>query len=286
MNKEGFILKNKKFMVKSYNNESIRRFELLARILNGERITKTQAAEGYSVEEITISRDLQFFRSLGIDVLSRKNGIEIFNKVKNEHLIRFASEYFALKMNSDYFTKSVKIFSKVDKKFYQQIVLLTKAIQETRIVKITYQRLSDDEIKSYTLQPLRLVESNNNWILHAIKKDEIILQLFYLSRIISFQLTNKRFKLPIEVDENKEKFEIVLRFSPEVENEIYYKIWFDEFEITKESDGFINLKTEQPITNRLASWCVSWWDKIEIILPDELLVRIQQMIENFNSKNF
>ncbi len=273
-------------MAKSYSNESIRRFELLARILNEERITKTEAAEDYSVEEITISRDLQFFRSLGIEVLSRKNGIEIFNKMKSEHLIRFASEYFALKMNSDYFTKSVKVFSKVDKNFYQQIVLLTKAIQESRVVKITYQRLSDDEIKSYTLQPLRLVESNNNWILHAIKEDEIVLQLFYLSRIISFQLTSKKFAIPIEIDENKEIYEIALRFSPEVENEIYYKIWFDEFEITKDKDGYIILKTKQPISNRLASWCVSWWDKIEIKSPDELLVRIQQMIKNFKSKNY
>jgi predicted DNA-binding transcriptional regulator YafY len=271
-------------MTKNYSNESIRRFELLARILNKERITKTQAAEDYSVEEITISRDLQFFRSLGIEAFSRKNGIEIFNKVKNEHLICFASEYFALKMNSDYFLKSVKVFTKVDPNFYPHIVLLTKAIKESRIIKVTYQRLSDDEIKSYTLQPLRLVESNNNWILHAIKKDEIILQLFYLSRIISFQVTNKKFEIPTEVDENKEKYEIVLRFSPEVENEIYYKIWFDEFEITKDREGFIILKTEQPVTNRLASWCVSWWDKIKVLEPMELKNYISQMISFFKVK--
>ena len=268
-------------MAKSYNNESIRRFELLARILNEERITKTEAAEDYNVEEITISRDLQFFRSLGIEVLSRKNGIEIFNNVRNEHLIRFAAEYFALKMNSDYFAKSVKVFSKIDKNFYQQIVLLTKAIQETRIVKITYQRLSDDEIKGYILQPLRLVESNNNWILHAIKEDEIVLQLFYLSRIIRFQLTSKKFAIPIEIDENKEIYEIALRFSPEVENEIYYKIWFDEFEIEKDKDGFIILKTWQPITNRLASWCVSWWDKINIVYPKNLKNHIKEMINAY-----
>ena len=268
-------------MAKSYSNESIRRFELLARILNGEQITKIKAAEDYSVEEITISRDLQFFRSLGIEVLSRKNGIEIFNKVKNEHLIRFASEYFTLKMNSDYFTKSVKVFSKVDRNFYQQIVLLTKAIKESRIIKLTYQRLSDDKIKEYTLKPIRLVESNNNWILHAIKEDEIILQLFYLSRIINFQPTNKRFEIPTEIDENKEKYEIVLRFSPEVENEIYYKIWFDEFEIEKDKDGFIILKTWQPITNRLASWCVSWWDKINIVYPKNLKNHIKEMINAY-----
>src|SRR3990170_5792535 len=272
-------------MTKSYNNDSIRRFELLARMLNGERLTKANAAEDYSVEEITISRDLQFFRSLGIEVLSRKNGIEIFNKMKSEHLIRFASEYFALKMNSDYFTKSVKVFSKVDKNFYQQIVLLTKAIQESLVVKITYQRLSDDEIKNYILQPLRLVESNNNWILHAIKSDEIVLQLFYLSRIIGFQLTNVKFEIPTDVDENKEKYEIVLRFSPEVENEIYYKIWFDEFEITKDKDGYIILKTKQPITNKLASWCVSWWDKLQIVQPNELRNHIFQMLNSFTNHN-
>src|SRR3989339_510778 len=132
-------------MTKTYNNESLRRFELLARILNGEAITKNQAADDYNVEEITISRDLQFFRTLGIEVLSRKNGIEIFNKVKNEHLVRFASEYFSLKMNSDFFQKSVKVFSKVDKDFFQQIVLLTKAIKESRIIEMKYKRLSDDE---------------------------------------------------------------------------------------------------------------------------------------------
>lgn len=272
-------------MAKNYSNESIRRFELLARILNGKRITKTQAAEDYSVEEITISRDLQFFRSLGIEVLSRKNGIEIFNKVKNEHLIRFASEYFALKMNSDYFTKSVKVFSKVDKDFFQQIVLLTKAIKESRIIEMKYKRLSDDETNDYTLKPIRLAEYNNNWILHAIKKDESILQSFYLSRIITFHITNKKFEEIKDLEESGEKYKIVLRFSPEVENQIYYKIWFDDFEISKDNDGYIILKTKQPITSRLSSWCISWWDQMEIKSPDKLLVQIQNMIKSFNSIN-
>jgi len=129
------------------------------------------------------------------------------------------------------------------------------------------------------------VESNNNWILHAIKEDEIVLQLFYLSRIIGFQLTNVKFEIPTDVDENKEKYEIVLRFSPEVENEIYYKIWFDEFEITKDKDGYIILKTKQPITNKLASWCVSWWDKLQIVQPNELRNHIFQMLNSFTNHN-
>jgi len=76
----------------------------------------------------------------------------------------------------------------------------------------------------------------------------------------------------------------VLRFSPEVENEIYYKIWFDEFEIIKDSEGYIILKTEQPITNRLAAWCVSWWDKIRITSPIELEAQINQMIKAYKKQ--
>lgn len=268
-------------MVKPYNNETIRRSELLARILTGEKLTKTKVAEDYNVEEITISRDLQYFRSLGIEAFSRKNGIKIFNIPDRNTLTNLAAEYFALKMNSDYFTKSMKVFSRVDSNFYQHIVILTKAIKELRIVKLTYQRLSDDEVKEYTLKPIRLVESDKNWILHAIKQDEIILQLFYLSRIISLQITNKKFTLPSEINANKEIYEIVLRFSPEVENEIYYKIWFDEFEITKDKDGYIILKTWQPITNKLAAWCVSWWDKIIILKPKQLKNHISQMLSSF-----
>jgi len=273
-------------MSKNFQKDYIRRCELLARILNGEKLTKTQAAEDYNVEEITISRDLQFFRSLGIEAFSRKNGIIIFNIPDKNTLINLAAEYFALKMNSDYFTKSMRIFSRVDSDFYQHIIILTKAIKESRIIKITYQRLSDDEVKEYTLKPIRLVESNNNWILHAIKQGETILQTFYLSRILGLQLTNKKFTIPSEIEENKEIYEIVLRFSPEVENEIYYKIWFDEFEITKDRDGLIILKTRQPITNKLAAWCVSWWDKIEIISPNRLINQTENMIKSFTSKSF
>src|SRR3989304_9237558 len=139
-------------MGKSHISEVIRRSELLARILNGENITKTRAADDYNVEEITITRDLQFFRSLGIEIFGKKKGIQILNKVNKELLISLAAEYFSHKMNSDFFLKSVKVFSKLDKDFYQQIVLLTKAIKESHIIQMTYKRLSDDETNDYTLK--------------------------------------------------------------------------------------------------------------------------------------
>jgi len=89
-----------------------------------------------------------------------------------------------------------------------------------------------------------------------------------------------------KVPEKEEKiFDIILKFIPEVEQEFIYKLWFDEFEIEKDEKGSILLKTKQPITNRLASWCISWWDAIEVIQPVELKDYIKEMIKYYQSKN-
>ncbi|MDQ7818903.1 MAG: hypothetical protein RDU14_17880 [Melioribacteraceae bacterium] len=51
---------------------------------------------------------------------------------------------------------------------------------------------------------------------------------------------------------------------------IHDKIWFDEFTLKKDSKGFIILTTNQEINNRLAAWCLSWWDMIKIVKPIRL----------------
>ena len=137
----------------------------------------------------------------------------------------------------------------------------------------------------YNLKPYKLIESNNNWILHAIKEGETTLKTFYLSRIKNISLTQKKFKKEFIENKSGDVKEIVLKFVPQVEQELYYKIWFEDFEIEKQSDGYIILKTNQPITNRLAAWCISWWDAIEILRPKELKNYINEMIDDFRSKN-
>ena len=45
------------------------------------------------------------------------------------------------------------------------------------------------------------------------------------------------------------------------------------------------LTTQQPLTNTLAGWCLSWWDKIEIIEPIELKDKILKMVNAFLQRN-
>jgi predicted DNA-binding transcriptional regulator YafY len=269
----------------NHSKDINRNIELLARLLNSEVITKQQAAEQFNVEEITISRILQYYRSLGIEVFGRKSGIKILNKPKKEDLVTLASYYISIKLNSDYFTKSINTYSKIDPRFFPKIVLLAKAVKEQTVIQIEYQKLTNNITSQYLLKPYNLIETNNNWILHAVKEDETILKTFYLSRIKELSLTKKKFNKASVEEKSGEMKEIVLRFVPEVEQELYYKIWFEDFEIQKQSDGRIILKTNQPITNRLAAWCISWWDAMEIINPTELKKYISDMYNDFRLVN-
>lgn len=272
-------------MGKKISNDLLRRTEILARILNGECLTKLSAAEDYEVEEVTITRDLQYFRSLGLEIFSRKKGITLFSKVKTDYLALLTSEYLATKPYPDLLLTPIKNFSKIDVRFFQHIVLTTKAINEFRIISVSYKKLSDGSEQKYLLKPIKLVENNSNWILHAFKNDETILKTFYLSRITSLQLTDKKFILNKVPEKEEIFFDIILKFIPEVEQEFIYKLWFDEFEIEKDDKGSIILKTKQPITNRLASWCISWWDAIEVVHPVELKAYINDMIKYYQLKN-
>ncbi len=272
-------------MAKSTLPDTVRKIELLARILNQEQIPKSKVIEEYNIKEVTVNRMLQFYRSIGIEVFGRKNGIKIYNRPNKNILCGLAAEYLSVKLNSDYFTESISKYSKIDSPFFVKIILVTKAVNENLILKVRYRRLSDDTLSQYILKPFRIIESNNNWLLHAIKEGETILKTFYLSRIEYVKLTNNHFKKVLVNEKVRDRSKIVLRFVPEVEKELFYKIWFDDFELNKESDGAITLTTKQKIDNRLAAWCISWWDAMKIIEPNELKVYIRNMYQDFSSIN-
>ena len=125
---------------------------------------------------------MQYYRSLGIEAFGRKSGIIIQNRPKKDDLVALASHYLSLTLNSNYFNNSIKTYSKIDPRFFSKIILIAKAVTEEIIIKIEYQKLTDNITSVYNLKPYKLIESNNNWILHAVKEDETILKTFYLSQ--------------------------------------------------------------------------------------------------------
>ena len=260
--------------------------EILSRTINGEASAKADYAEEYNVAQVTINRDLEWLRGLGIQIYSRNNKIVVIEIPPKQEMIKLLAEYLPLKLNSDVFSNQVKIFAKQNRVDYLSfLTLLAKAVNEGKYVKITYQRFTDGEVNTYKLKPIRLITSGYNWILHAIKEDEIILKSFYVSRMKGVTVSKNKFKVIPVYEEKKEAVKMIFRFSPEVVPEIKDKVWFDDFNTYLDAQGYIVLETIQEISIRLATWCIGWWNTIEIIEPVELKDFIVKMYQSYSEKN-
>ena len=271
--------------MKSYVDDILRRSELLARVMNGEELSKADVAYIFKVSEVTINRDIKALRDSGIGIFSKKNRLILEGVPQSAELISIASNYLPLKLNSDFFHKQIKVYSKSDKKeFFSKLVLLSKAVDESLILELKYKRFYDGKVGDYKLHPVRLTSVGFNWILHAFKVGEDVIKSFYLSRIQKIKLTDKKFSKLALPTEKQKLFDIELKFDVRVRDEILDKIWIESFEL-EEMGEYIILKTMQPITNTLAAWCISWFDTIEIVKPIELTKYIKEMIKDFNSKN-
>jgi len=267
-------------------HESLRQIEILSQIINGKVCSKADLAEEYNVEEITINRDMKVLRNMGIQIFSKNNRVVLTAEPSSEILSRLAAEYISLKLNSEMHLNKLKILNKhLQRKTLPWLTMLSKAVAEHKVITIKYQRLYDNQIETYNLCPIQLINNDFNWLLQARKVDDDLIRTFYVNRIIEIHPKEKSFQ-PIHIDEKEEDVhQIVLRFHPNVEQQVLGKIWFDDFEAEKDKDGFIVIKTNQPITNKLASWCISWWDMIEILAPEELIEHASSMISEFKKKN-
>ena len=269
------------------SKDYVRQIEILAACLNGEEYSKSDFAEFYNVKEITINRDLKDLRGFGIEIFSRNGKVSVSNKPANYLLQYLVSDYLPVKLNSDVFLRQVRAIAK-DKSdtYFQYLTLLAKSVNEGVIVIIDYQRLQDNEVNTYELKPVRLYSYEMNWLFNGIKKNESLIKTFYVSRIRKLKLTNKKYTKADIPKSAGNTYKMTFRFSPEVSDEVKDKIWFENSEDPYiDKNGYIILKTEQPITIKLAAWCISWWDKMEIIEPRDLKDYVLKMIDSFLEVN-
>jgi len=266
-------------------DEYTRRIEFLAYCLSKKSNDMGLIMKKYKVSERTLRRDISYFKSKGVDICTRKQKIEVSENTGNEVLYTLCNDYLQLKLQPDFFLTQIKELSSITNDYFQNLVLITQAISESKPIKIKYRKADDDEDES-VLNPLRLVlASEYDWQLHGVKKGEELVKLFYLSRMKNVELQSAYFLKEKQPARKEKLYNITLKFNHEMYNEIYDKVWFAEKELVNDKDGFILLQTRQPITNRLAAWCLTWWDSIEIIHPQELKDYIDEMIEAFKGRN-
>jgi len=266
-------------------NDHLRQIELLALIRNGARLSKADWADKYAVSEITINRDLRALRSLGLQIYSKSGQVILKKEISEDLSLDLIATYISHSDRKK--TISKKLHSSLSKKeeVFSYLILLSKAIREKLKVEAKYKRFYDNREGDYSLKPIFLEVEGLNWTLNALKEGEQILKTFYIQRIESLNLTSNKYRLSQSFSRSQKLYDIVLKFHPDLRDHVHDKIWFNIIEYDVDYEGYIILKTQHPITNRLAAWCITWGDAIEIISPKELKDHTNEMIENFKKTN-
>ncbi len=271
--------------MKDYISDNLRRTEILARLVNKDTLTLLDLALEYNVSEVTINRDLSFFRSEGFQIFSRQKRLSLATIPESKQLTGYLAEYLAFKLNRRLLLDRLNaVESAIIENFFQIATLCAKAVDEKRMLQFVYRRITDGVENTYTVKPHELKQNDFNWFIIAVKEGEEIEKIFYLSRIRKINLLEETFKPGNEKNADK-ILPVELKFTASCRNSLYSKIWFPDFELTEHSDGTITLKTNCAINKRIASWCLRWEGNIRVIGPQELKLKIKSMTEAFFEAN-
>jgi predicted DNA-binding transcriptional regulator YafY len=238
--------------------------------------------EMYGVNDLTIKRDLQELRSLGIDIHSKgKNGINIISKIPNETLKAIIPQYIGIAVNQSSYDQATNLLiNKLKQNSLAVIAQLQICIERNSLVKIDYQKPEDKTTEERTLEPYSIFQSDKNWRLLANHKG--ILKQFLLDRITTIQMLDKKFK-PLsnkQIDEifstsfrswlGNDRYKVRLKFLPPWPDRIKPRQLMEFQKVIENPDGSIEYETVVNSLTEIASWIVSRGEGVIVLEPDQL----------------
>jgi predicted DNA-binding transcriptional regulator YafY len=238
--------------------------------------------ELYGVNDLTIKRDLQELRSLGIDIHSEgKKGINIYSKIPNEILKGIIPQYIGIAVNQSSYDQATNLFiSKLGSKSISTLTQLQICIDKNYTVKILYQKPEEKSIDERIVEPYCIFQGEKNWRLLANHNGTV--KQFLLNNIKLVEQLNKKFKPPTQsqIDNifstsfkcwlGDERYKVKLKFLPPWPDRIKPKQLMEMEKVTEEPDGSIIYETVVNSLNEIASWIVSRGEGVVVLEPEKL----------------
>ncbi len=175
----------------------------------------------------------------------------------------------------------------IDDKIFSTIY---KALGENKTIKFQYKPLTRDTFMERKMDPYHLICYKGNWYLmgYCHYKNEI--RNFSLSRLNSVELTDGKFKIPVDFNVNnfvdslgvhtsKDKYNIKIKFFSEAACYIEERIWQKDQKITKLEDGSIILEYESNQFVEIARWILSQGKNAVVLEPIDLVDYIKKELE-------
>lgn len=240
----------------------------------------------FEVEELTIMRDLQQLRSIGIDIHStKKDGVCINKKLHEQKLLELIQQYSSLSQNSAFADKSTKLLvNRLGEKSLANFVILQMAAEKNRIAAIDYEKDNGMLDFGREICPVLVFQSDNYW--RVLTCSEGKFKQFHLNKILEARQTERSFpNISDNVLEDvfrfswkswvgTDKIDIKLQFSTVWKERILPKQLMTNETFTESEEGNFIYETTVNSLDELASWIVSRGKGVKVIEPDELRTRV------------
>ncbi len=160
--------------------------------------------------------------------------------------------------------------------------LLVTAIKKSQTIAITYQPLSEDEPKDYTVDPYALRQSHGAWYLAARDHRSGYIPMFNVSRMVTASLTGSEFDYDacnfdvaayfeetFGVYETPKRYKVVIRFSGVAARLVSERQWHSSQKI-RDIRGGIELEMVVSHLDDIWPWVLSWGKNAKVMQPKAL----------------
>ena len=283
-----------------------RYFQMVYLLLEKGSMTAPELADYFEVSVRTIYRDIDILSSAGIPVYATRGkggGISIQDNfvlkksiLSEQEQTQILMALQGIRIVEDEYTRT--LLSKLSSVFQKQNVnwleidfsswtksgagkdnfqKLQSAIFKSKIVAFHYYSGKGEVIKR-VVEPLKLVFKSTDWYLYGYCSTRNDFRFFKLTRIRNLEITNDEYvrSIPEQIFVEEEKFEmetvkVLLLFDKSMSFRVYDK--FDD-EVTENQDGSLLVETVMPNNELLISHILSWGDKVEVISPQNIRIKV------------
>jgi len=263
-----------------------RQIEILGLCLESKKPLRTfDLADYFSVEELTIKRDLQDLRSYGIDIHSnKKSGVSLSSNLPKEKLIEIIIHYVGFNHSNFALDKATSLI--VEKKGMDALscfVKLQLCIDNCETIKIDYNKIGNKIEKDKEINPLLIFQNEVSWRLLAGSEGKV--KQYLLEKIISIKETGNKFDKSIyKISDplkyawktwfGDEKYEVKLMLSPYWAERVSPRILAENQKTKRNKDGSVMFECTVNSINEIAGWVVSRGEGVKVIEPPELKEKV------------
>ncbi len=173
--------------------------------------------------------------------------------------------------------------------------MLSRALQEGRVLKFNYKGLGADKSQTRKVQPYHVACVENRWYLIANDLGRGAMRTFALTRMKNLELLKETFTRPedFRIDEYLkgslgiykagDDFEVVLHFDKWASQLIRERRWHSSQELTDLPGGCVRLRVRLNNIEEVERWVLSWGVHATVVRPEALRERLLTTAESLKA---